>query len=158
MAAGAARVRVTFQVDADGLLAVSARETASGVEASVTVKPSYGLHDDDITRMLAESMGAADADLQARRLRELQVEAKRLLEATQQALAADRDLLDDAEFAQLAQRMTDLVAAAAGTDADALKAAIDRLAHGTEEFAARRMDRSIRAALAGRRVDDVLTD
>ncbi len=158
MAAGAARVRVTFQVDADGLLAVSARETASGVEASVTVKPSYGLHDDDITRMLAESMGAADADLQARRLRELQVEAKRLLEATQQALAADRDLLGDAEFAQLAQRMTDLVAAAAGTDADALKAAIDRLAHGTEEFAARRMDRSIRAALAGRRVDDVLTD
>jgi len=156
MAAGAARIRVTFQVDADGLLAVSARETTSGVEASVTVKPSYGLHDDDITRMLAESMGAAEADMQARALRELQVEAKRLLEATQQALAADRDLLEEAEFGAVAALMTDLVARAEASDPAALKAAIDRLAHGTEEFAARRMDRSIRAALAGRRVDDVL--
>jgi len=156
MAAGAARIRVTFQVDADGLLAVSARETASGVEASVTVKPSYGLHDDDIARMLAESMGSAEIDMQARALRELQVEARRLLEATQAALAADRDLLDEAEFAHLAQMMTDLVAGAEGGDAGVLKAAIERLAHGTEEFAARRMDRSIRAALAGRRVDDVL--
>jgi len=156
MAAGAARIRVTFQVDADGLLAVSARETTSGVEASVTVKPSYGLHDDDITRMLAESMGAAEADMQARALRELQVEAKRLLEATQQALAADRDLLEEAEFGAVAALMTDLVARAEASDPVALKAAIDRLANGTEEFAARRMDRSIRAALAGRRVDDVL--
>jgi len=156
MAAGAARIRVTFQVDADGLLAVSARETGSGVEASVTVKPSYGLHDDDITRMLAESMGSAEADMQARALRELQVEAKRLLEATQQALAADRDLLDESEFARIAAQMTDLVDRAGGGDIAALKLAIDRLAHGTEEFAARRMDRSIRAALAGRRVDDVL--
>jgi len=156
MAAGAARIRVTFQVDADGLLAVSARETASGVEASVTVKPSYGLHDDDITRMLAESMGSAQADMQARALRELQVEAKRLLEATQAALAADRDLLEEAEFAQIAALMTELVERAGAGDTAALKQAIDRLAHGTEEFAARRMDRSIRAALAGRRVDDVL--
>jgi molecular chaperone HscA len=156
MAAGSARIRVTFQVDADGLLAVSARETASGVEASVTVKPSYGLHDDEITRMLAESMGSAEADMQARALRELQVEAKRLLEATQAALAADRDLLDEAEFADVARLMTALVAGAQGADSGALKSAIDRLAHGTEEFAARRMDRSIRAALAGRRVDDVL--
>jgi len=156
MAAGAARIRVTFQVDADGLLAVSARETTSGVEASVTVKPSYGLHDDDITRMLAESMGSAEADMQARALRELQVEAKRLLEATQQALATDRDLLDDAEFNRIAARMTELVERAGAGDTAALKLAIDRLAHGTEELAARRMDRSIRAALAGRRVDDVL--
>jgi molecular chaperone HscA len=156
MAAGAARIRVTFQVDADGLLAVSARETGSGVEASITVKPSYGLHDDDITRMLAESMGSAEADMQARALRELQVEAKRLLEATQQALAADRDLLDEAEFEQVALLMTDLVERAGATDQAALKSAIEQLAHGTEEFAARRMDRSIRAALAGRRVDDVL--
>jgi len=156
MAAGAARIRVTFQVDADGLLAVSARETASGVEASVTVKPSYGLHDDDITRMLAESMGSAQADMQARALRELQVEAKRLLEATQAALAADRDQLEDAEFAQIAALMTELVERAGAGDTAALKQSIDRLAHGTEEFAARRMDRSIRAALAGRRVDDVL--
>jgi molecular chaperone HscA len=158
MAAGSARIRVTFQVDADGLLSVSARETGSGVEASVRVKPSYGLHDDDITRMLAESMGSAEADMQARALREQQVEARRLLEATQAALAADRDLLDEAEFARVAQLMTGLVACAEGTDAAALKAAIDRLAQGTEEFAARRMDRSIRAALAGRRVDDVLAN
>jgi len=156
MVAGAARIRVAFQVDADGLLAVSARETTSGVEASVTVKPSYGLHDEDITRMLAESMGSAEVDMQARALRELQVEAKRLLEATQQALAADRDLLDQDEFNRIALLMTELVERAGAADQPALKLAIDRLAHGTEEFAARRMDRSIRAALAGRRVDDVL--
>jgi len=156
MVAGAARIRVAFQVDADGLLAVSARETTSGVEASVTVKPSYGLHDEDITRMLAESMGSAEVDMQARALRELQVEAKRLLEATQQALAADRDLLDQEEFNRIALLMTELVERAGAADQPALKLAIDRLAHGTEEFAARRMDRSIRAALAGRRVDDVL--
>jgi molecular chaperone HscA len=156
MAAGSARIRVTFQVDADGLLSVSARETTTGIESSVTVKPSYGLHDDDITRMLAESMGAAEADMRARALRELQVEAQRLLEATQAALAADRDLLDEAEFAAIARLMTELVAHAESGDAAQIKAAIDRLAHGTEEFAARRMDRSIRAALAGRRVDDVL--
>jgi len=156
MAAGSARIRVTFQVDADGLLSVSARETTTGIESSVTVKPSYGLHDDDITRMLAESIGAAEADMRARALRELQVEAQRLLEATQAALAADRDLLDEAEFAAIARLMTELVAHAESGDAAQIKAAIDRLAHGTEEFAARRMDRSIRAALAGRRVDDVL--
>ncbi len=156
MAAGAARIRVTFQVDADGLLSVSARETTSGVEASVTVKPSYGLHDDDITRMLAESMSAAEADMQARALREQQVEAQRLLEATQHALAADRDLLDESEFDAIASLMTELVACAEGGDAAALKQAIERLAEGTGEFAARRMDRGIRAALAGRRVDDVV--
>jgi molecular chaperone HscA len=156
MAAGAARIRVTFQIDADGLLSVSARETTSGVEASVTVKPSYGLHDDDITRMLAESMGSAEIDMQARALRELQVEAQRLLEATQNALAADRDLLDEGEFGRIGALMTELVAFAEAGDAGALKSAIERLAEGTEEFAARRMDRSIRAALAGRRVDDVM--
>ena len=156
MAAGAARIKVTFQVDADGLLSVSARETTSGVEASVSVKPSYGLHDDDITRMLAESIGAAESDMQARALRELQVEAQRLLEATQQALAADRDLLGEGEFARIAGLMTTLVDRAGAGDAQALKAAIDELAAGTEEFAARRMDRSIRAALAGRRVDEVM--
>jgi molecular chaperone HscA len=156
MVAGAARIKVTFQVDADGLLAVSARETTSGVEASIVVKPSYGLHDDDITRMLAESMGSAEVDMQARALRELQVEAQRLLEAAQQALAADRDLLDEAEEASIAALLFDLVERAAGNDLGALKAAIERAAHGTEEFAARRMDRNIRVALAGRRVDDVL--
>jgi len=94
--------------------------------------------------------------MQARALRELQVEAKRLLEATQQALAADRDLLDQDEFNRIALLMTELVERAGAADQPALKLAIDRLARGTEEFAARRMDRSIRAALAGRRVDDVL--
>jgi molecular chaperone HscA len=101
-------------------------------------------------------MGSAESDMQARALRELQVEAKRLLEATQAALAADRDLLDEDEFASVALLMTALVERAGAGDTAALKAAIDGLAQGTEEFAARRMDRSIRAALAGRRVDEVL--
>jgi molecular chaperone HscA len=135
---------------------VVAREQSRGVEASITVKPSYGLTDDEIAAMLRDAFGSAEADLQARALRELQVEAKRLLEATQAALAADRDLLDEAEFVRIAAMMTDLVERAEAGDMAALKAAIDRLAQGTEEFAARRMDRSIRAALAGRRVDDVL--
>ncbi len=158
MAAGAARIRVTFQVDADGVLAVSAREETSGVEASISVKPSYGLGDDDITRMLQDSLGAANADMRARALREQQVEAQRLLEATQAALAVDADLLDAAERTSLQALVDRLRDAAVATDPDRVKAAVDALAHGTEEFAARRMDRSIRAALAGRRVDDVMAD
>ena len=156
MAAGAARIRVTFQVDADGLLAVSAREQGSGVEASVSVKPSYGLDDDEIARMLRDSMGSADDDMRARALREQQVEAQRLLEATQAALAADGDLLDAGERSAVDALLAQVAAAVDATDADTVKAAVDALAHGTEEFAARRMDRSIRAALAGRRVDDVI--
>jgi molecular chaperone HscA len=155
MAAGAARIRVTFQVDADGLLSVSAREETSGVEASISVKPSYGLADDDITRMLQDSMGAADADMRARALREQQVEAQRLLEATQAALAADGDLLDESERAGIDALLLRLREAAGATEADVVKAAVEALAQGTEEFAARRMDRSIRAALAGRRVEDL---
>jgi molecular chaperone HscA len=156
MAAGAARIRVTFQVDADGLLAVSAREQGSGVEAAISVKPSYGLDDDEIARMLRDSMGAADDDMRARALREQQVEAQRLFEATQTALAADGDLLDAGERAEVEALLAPLAAAAEAIDADVVKAAVDALAHGTEEFAARRMDRSIRAALAGRRVDDLI--
>jgi molecular chaperone HscA len=156
MAAGAARIRVTFQVDADGLLSVSARETASGVEASIVVKPSYGLSDDEIARMLQDSIGAAEADVIARALREQQVEAQRLAEATINALAADGDLLNDAERADVERLLREMTDAAGGDDHLAIKAAIERLAHGTEEFAARRMDRTIRAALAGRRVDEVL--
>jgi molecular chaperone HscA len=156
MAAGAARIRVTFQVDADGLLAVSAREQGSGVEAAISVKPSYGLDDDEIARMLRDSMGAADNDMRARALREQQVEAQRLFEATQTALAVDGDLLDAGERAEVEALLAPLAAAAEAIDADAVKAAVDALAHGTEEFAARRMDRSIRAALAGRRVDDLI--
>ncbi|MEW5882039.1 MAG: Fe-S protein assembly chaperone HscA [Pseudomonadota bacterium] len=158
MAAGAARIRVTFQVDADGLLSVSARETTSGVESSIVVKPSYGLTDEEIARMLQDSIGAAEVDVAARALREQQVEAQRLAEATISALAADGDLLDDAERAQVERLLRELIDIARGDDHRAIKAAIDRLAHGTEEFAARRMDRTIRAALAGRRVDEVLPD
>jgi molecular chaperone HscA len=155
MVAGAARIRVTFQVDADGLLAVSARETTSGVEASITVKPSYGLADEDIARMLSESIGSAQADMQVRALREQQVEAQRLLEATAAALAADGDLLGAEERADIGRQIEVLAAVASGTDSSAIKAAIDELAHRTDDFAARRMDRSIRAALAGRRVDEL---
>jgi molecular chaperone HscA len=155
MAAGAARVRVTFQVDADGLLAVSAQELASGVQASIAVKPSYGLSDDDITRMLQESFGTADADMHARALREQQVEAQRLIEATRIALAADGDLLAEDERAVVESLLADLIAHSEGDTTEAIKRAIDALAQGTDEFAARRMDRSIRAALAGRKIEDL---
>ncbi|MFN7346699.1 MAG: Fe-S protein assembly chaperone HscA [Betaproteobacteria bacterium] len=156
MAAGAARIRVTFQVDADGLLEVTAMETASAVQARVEVKPSYGLGDEDIARMLRDSLGTAEADLRARALREQQVDAQRLIEATDAALSADADLLSAAERAEVEARLAAVRAVAAGDEADAIKAAVDALAHATDEFAARRMDRSIRAALAGRRVDEVM--
>jgi molecular chaperone HscA len=156
MAAGAARIRVTFQVDADGLLEVTAMETASAVQARVEVKPSYGLGDEDIARMLQDSLGTAEADLRARALREQQVDAQRLIEATDAALSADADLLSAAERAEVEARLAAVRAVAAGDEADAIKAAVDALAHAIDEFAARRMDRSIRAALAGRRVDEVM--
>lgn len=154
MAAGAARIRVTFQIDADGLLSVSAREMTTGVEARVEVKPSYGLSDDDIVRMLREGNSSAEADMAARKLREEQVEAKRLLESTRSALTADGDLLSDEERAEVERLGDTLAQLALGTDADAIHAAIDALAKGTETFAERRMDRSIRAALAGKSVND----
>lgn len=155
MVAGAARIRVTFQVDADGLLSVSARELGSGVEASVTVKPSYGLSDDEVARMLADSIGQADADARARMLREQQVEARRLVESVQAALAADGDLLDDGERARVDAALADAAQAGQGDDADRVRAAVQALADATDEFAARRMDRSIRAALAGRNIEDI---
>ncbi|MGE5666368.1 MAG: Fe-S protein assembly chaperone HscA [Betaproteobacteria bacterium] len=157
MAAGAARIRVTFQVDADGVLAVTARETHTGAEASISVKPSYGLGDDEIARMLQDSFGAAESDMQARALREQQVEADRLLEATAAALASDGDLLSDAERAELDRLIGQLAEARRSAGREALKAAIARAAAGTEELAARRMDRSIRAVLAGRRIDEIST-
>jgi molecular chaperone HscA len=156
MAAGAARVRVTFQVDADGLLSVAARETMSGVEASVTVKPSYGLDDDAIARMLRDSVGSVEVDLEQRMLAEQRVDAERLLLATRSALDADGALLETGERAKIDALIAPLPQLITGTDRDAIKAAVDALAHGTEDFAARRMDRSIRAALAGRRVDELL--
>ncbi|GLU31486.1 Fe-S protein assembly chaperone HscA [Trinickia caryophylli] len=155
MAAGAARIRVTFQVDADGLLSVVAREQLSGVEASVVVKPSYGLADDDIARMLEDSFQSAEVDMRARALREAQVEAQRLAEATEAALAADGELLAADERARVDAALGRLRASAQGTDADVIEAATKALAAETDEFAARRMNKSIRAALQGRKLDEI---
>ncbi|MEK8033236.1 Fe-S protein assembly chaperone HscA [Ideonella sp. DXS29W] len=155
MVAGAARIRVTFQVDADGLLSVSARELTSGVEAAVQVKPSYGLADDDIARMLKEGFSSAEQDMQARALREARVEAERMDLATQAALAADGDLLDDDERAAIAALLVQVRAAASGADPEAITQAVEALAAGTESFAASRMNRGIRTALTGRGLDDI---
>ena len=155
MVAGAARIRVTFTVDADGLLSAAAREMGSGVEAAITVKPSYGLSDDDIARMLQESFGASDQDMHARALREQQVEAQRMLEATVAALASDGDLLSTDERSEIERLLAAVSALLPGTDLPALRAAADALIAGTDEFASQRMDRSIRAALAGRSVEEI---
>ena len=155
MAAGAARIRVTFTVDADGLLSVAAREMGSGVEAAITVKPTYGLSDDEIARMLQESFGSADEDMRARALREQQVEAQRLLEATVAALAADGDLLSLDERNAIERLVADTAAHLQGSDIAAIRAATEALVAGTDDFAARRMDRSIRGALAGRAIEEL---
>ncbi|AUM00010.1 Fe-S protein assembly chaperone HscA [Rhodocyclaceae bacterium] len=155
MAAGAARVRVTFQVDADGLLSVSAREMSSGVEASVLVKPSYGLTDEEIAGMLREGVEHAGQDMLARALREQQVEADRLLEATAQALEQDGDLLDATERSAIDAAIAALRQAREGDDHRLIKQHIDALTRATDEFAARRMDRSVRTALAGHKVDEI---
>ncbi|MFM2406471.1 MAG: hypothetical protein RL223_4351 [Pseudomonadota bacterium] len=153
MAAGAARIRVTFQVDADGLLGVRAEELTSGVQAEVTVKPSYGLADDQIARMLQEGFGHAEQDMAARRLREARVEAERMTLATRAALEADGALLDEDERLAVERLLEALATTAAADDHAAIDTAVETLAHGTEEFAARRMNRSIQVALTGRRVD-----
>lgn len=158
MAAGAARIRVTFQVDADVLLSVSAREMTSGAEASIVVKPSYGLTDEEIVRMLQEGNSSAEADMQARKLREEQVGAKRLLESTASALTQDGDLLSPEEQSEIDRLARAVGSAINGTDADMIHKAVEALSKGTEAFAERRMDRSIRAALAGRSVNDALFD
>lgn len=155
MVAGAARIRVTFQVDADGLLSVSARELTSGVEAAITVKPSYGLTDEEIVSMLTASRDHAGDDMQARALREQQVEADRILEAVGVALTADAALLDAAELASIEASIGALKNAVAGTDHRAIKAAVDDLNHATETFAARRMDASIKKALTGKKLADI---
>ena len=155
MVAGAARIRVTFQVDADGLLSVSAQETQSGVQAAVTVKPSYGLADDEVARMLRDGFAHAEHDVAARRLREARVEARRMVLATRSALAADGELLSPAERDEIEALIGQTDAHAAGNDHAAIDAAVERLATGTEAFAAARMNRGIRAALAGRKVEDV---
>ncbi|MDR3480327.1 MAG: Fe-S protein assembly chaperone HscA [Burkholderiaceae bacterium] len=155
MAAGAARVRVTYQVDADGLLSVSARELRSGVEASIEVKPSYGLGDEQIAQMLQDSFKTADLDLKLRALREEQVEAERILLATESALNEDAELLSADERADIAGLLDAVRKQIGGDDHGAIKAAVEALAAGTEEFAARRMDRSVRSALAGKTLDEV---
>jgi molecular chaperone HscA len=155
MVAGAARIRVTFQVDADGLLSVSAQETQSGVQASVTVKPSYGLADDEVARMLRDGFAHAEEDVAARRLREARVEARRMVLATRSALEADGELLSPVEREEIEALIGQTDAHAAADDHAAIDAAVERLATGTEAFAAARMNRGIRAALAGRKVEDV---
>ncbi len=155
MVAGAARIRVTFQVDADGLLSVSAKELSSGVEAAVQVKPSYGLSDEQVAAMLKDGFAAAETDMQARALREARVDAERMTLATHSALAADGDLLDPAELADIQALLQALSTVAQSDDASAITAAVDDLAKGTEAFAAARMNRGIHQALAGRTIDQV---
>ena len=155
MVAGAARIRVTFQVDADGLLSVTAREQTTGVEASIAVKPSYGLSDDEIAGMLQDSMAHARDDAMARALREAQVEAERMIEATEAALAEDPHLLDEAETAKIRASIAKLKETAAGDNRRLINIAMDDLGFETQEFAHRRMDQSIKRALAGRKVDEI---
>ena len=152
MAAAAARVRVTYQVDADGLLSVTAKESTTGAEASVAVKPSYGIGDTDIERMLRESFEHAKEDVHARALTEARVEAQRLADATQSALEADANLLDADERAKIDQAIAALRSAMQKNDHRAIKQASDALNRATEEFAARRMDQGIRRALAGKKI------
>ncbi|CFQ55223.1 chaperone protein HscA [Yersinia frederiksenii] len=153
--AGGAHIRVTFQVDADGLLSVTAMEKSTGVEASIQVKPSYGLSDDEIANMIKDSMANAQSDIGARKLAEQQVEASRVLESLQGALAADAALLSEQESTAIAQAMAALQQQMQGTDPHAIEAAIKALDAQTQDFAARRMDASIRRALAGHSVDEV---
>jgi len=155
MVAGAARIRVTFRVDADGLLSVEAEETTTGVTASVEVKPSYGLGDVEIERMLRDSIEHAGEDLAARRLREQQVEARRVIEALQAALAEDgEELLDVAERGSIDQALQRLAELAAGEDSAAIKQAVRSLEQRCEPYVERRMNKSVRQAMAGHRVEE----
>jgi molecular chaperone HscA len=152
MAAGAGRVRVTFQVDADGLLSVTAKEKVSGVETSVTVKPSYGLTDAEIERMLRDSVEHAREDMQLRALQENRVEGERLADAVRSALEADAKLLSAEERAEIERQLAVLQAALSGSDHRAIKRAAEALNKATEDFAARRMDAGVRRALAGQKI------
>jgi molecular chaperone HscA len=156
MAAGAARIRVTYQVDADGLLSVTARETASGVEAHIDVKPSYGLSDADITEMLQDGFSHAADDVHARALREELVDGKRLIEAIEAALAEDQDLLESDELEMILRKveaLKELVADA--KDAQVIRRSVESLSKSTDEFAARRMNKSIKKALAGKKIAEI---
>ncbi|MGQ9686917.1 MAG: Fe-S protein assembly chaperone HscA [Thiobacillaceae bacterium] len=156
MVAGAARVRVTFQVDADGLLSVTAREMSTGIESHIEVKPSYGLTDDEVARMLQDSYAHASDDMAARNLAEAKVDGRRLLEATRNALAEDGDtLLDPVERAAIETLIDTLEKALDSADVQAIKLASDALNKGTVEFAARRMDMSVKQALTGHRLEEI---
>ncbi len=158
MVAGAARIEVLFQVDADGLLSVTAREQSSGVHASVTVKPSYGLTDDEIATMLSEAFSSAQDDMRVRALREAQVDAQRLLEAISSALAEDGDLLEADERHAVDQAVDRLRTSCGGTDLQALRDRTHALSEVTESFAARRMDRAVQRALSGQSIDGVFNN
>ncbi|MBS7327414.1 MAG: Fe-S protein assembly chaperone HscA [Oxalobacter sp.] len=155
MTAGSARIRITYQVDADGLLSVSAREQSSGVEASITVKPSYGLTDDEIVQMLTDSGRHVADDMKTRALMEEKVEAERTLLATQSALAADGSLLDETERARIETLMAAVKAVLGSDKIEDIRSAVSALSKETEHFAALRMDQSIRQVLSGRKVDDM---
>lgn len=155
MAAGGAHIRVTFQVDADGLLSVSAMEKSTGVEASIQVKPSYGLTDNEISNMIKDSMTNAQDDLNARRLAEQKVEAARVLESLTSALAQDGNLLTPKEESEIDNAVNELIKAVEGTDPIVIENAIKQLDKQSQEFAARRMDTSIRQALSGHSVDEI---
>ena len=153
MAAGAARIRVTFTVDADGLLNVSAHEQVSGVQADINVKPSYGLADDQIAKMLQDSFATAEQDIRTRAVVEAQVDADRLLLAIHSALDADADLLEPQERAEIDAAMVALSQGKTGTDAAKIEALSKALAQATESFAAQRMNRGIAHALAGKNIE-----
>ena len=155
MAAGAARIRVTFQVDADGLLSVSAQEQSTGVQAQIEVKPSYGLDDSTITQMLKDSMSNAAEDMAARARAEAVVEAESLTDAVNAALELDRDLLDTEELAQIQQDIADLQGRLKDGKAEDIRAAVAKLSHSTDNFAAKRMNRNIQRALTGQNVDNI---
>ena len=155
MAAGAARIRVTFTIDADGLLSVSAKELGSGVEAHIDVKPSYGLSDDEIARMLQDSFATASQDIAARALVEARVDADRIILAIRSALEVDGDLLSASEREAIDKDILGLQQVATGDDAAAIEASIKALAARTEAFAAQRMNRGIRQALAGKNLQDI---
>ena len=153
MTAGAARIRVTFSVDADGLLTVSAEEKTTGVVQRVEVKPTYGLDEDELADMIYDSLEHAEDDMARRLLQEARVEAQRLVQALDSALAVDADLLDVSERAALDQARERVVAASIGEDREAINAAAQALEELSKGFAGRRMDRGIRTALSGVSVD-----
>ena len=155
MAAGAAHIRVTFKVDADGLLEVSAMEKSTGVEASIEVKPSFGLDESQIANMIKDSMANAKEDIQARMLKEQQVEAARVIEAVQSALDSDKALLSEEELAVIENALSTLAEVAKTNATDDIEKQIEVVNQATATFAERRMDSSIRTALSGQSVDKV---